>query len=528
MYCLPQNILKVLVDDAGSQVICRGLRGVEKESLRVDRAHGALSQTPHPVALGSALTHPFITTDFAESLLEFVSPALTENAAVMKFMTDVHKFTYDNMPGEALWPCSMPCGFSDSMQVPLARYGSSNVGQMKTVYRRGLGLRYGRKMQTIAGVHFNYSLPTAIWPVLRKLVDAQESPQAFQSACYFALLRNFRRLSWLVLYLFGASPAVCKSFFQGASDNLEEFDARTVAGPFATSLRMSDIGYSNHAQASLNISVNSLDEYVAGLLRAIATPHAPYEKIGLYDGTKRLQLSTNILQIANEYYSVVRPKRVTRSGEKPTMALRDRGVEYVEIRSLDIDPYSPIGINQQQLDFMECLLIHCALTDSPAIGPIEQVNIASNDNLVATRGREAGIELKRAGKNINLQDWAEIICERLTNIAAHLDTQTDDHRYREAVAKQLLLVADSSDTPSARMLQAMRESGTSYHDFGIERTWDFADYFQQQVSLPDDTRASFEEISRQSISKTRDVEAADTLTFEEYLEQYFAQTSVAE
>ncbi|NNF17136.1 MAG: glutamate--cysteine ligase [Gammaproteobacteria bacterium] len=525
MYCMPENTLRRLVEHHGSKVICQGRRGIEKESLRVSRADGSLALTDHPPALGSALTHPFITTDFAESLLEFVTPALTDNTRAIRFLEDLHRFTLEHLQGETLWPCSMPCGFANDARIPLARYGPSNIGQMKTVYRRGLGLRYGRVMQTIAGVHFNYSLPRELWPLLRELSGEKHNAREFQNACYFALVRNFKRVSWLILYLFGSSPAVCKSFFQGASGGLEELDDMTAGGRYATSLRMSDIGYSNNAQSSLNISVNSLDEYVAGLVRAISTPHAPYEKIGLYEGDKRLQISTNILQISNEFYSVVRPKRVARSGEKPTVALRTRGVEYVEIRSLDIDPFAPVGVNQKQLDFVECLLIHCALTSSPAISPVEQVDIATNDNLVALRGREPGLLLQRGGATIAMHDWAQRILEQVVEVAEYLDTQQSDTRYQDAVEHQLDVVNTLDATPSARVLQALHDDDVSYHEFGMRCASANSSYLQEHTQLSAQTRESLVDISQQSHQKAREVEAADSGSFEDYLARFFAQTS---
>lgn len=527
MYQLPPNLLHRLVDAHGYELLQRGKRGIEKESLRIDRLTGALAQTPHPRALGSALTHPFITTDYAESLLEFVTPALASNDEAIQFLSDLHKFTYAHIEGETLWPCSMPCGFSRHSDVPLARYGESNVGRMKTIYRRGLGHRYGRIMQTISGVHFNYSLPEEVWlamcPLTGSEICSKQTEQDFQSAGYFALIRNFKRLAWLILYLFGSSPAVCKSFFQGAQTGLSDYPGNTAAGEFATSLRMSDIGYNNHAQASLNISVNSLDEYVAGLTRAISTPYPDYEELGLYEGDKRIQLSTNILQIANEFYSVVRPKRVARSGEEPTAALRRRGVEYVEIRALDLDPFSPVGVNRVELDFVECLLLHCAFTSSPAISAIEQVEIVNNDNKVATQGRKPGLELQRGGGLVSLKDWASEVCEQLLEVAAVLDEGTDEHRFADAVHHQISAIDNSALTPSARVLEAMSVSSMTYNEFGVARAQIVKAEYESGEPLSENTRSALIELATESITKAESVEREDTMSLDEYLTDYFAR-----
>ncbi len=527
MYLLPSDLLHRLIDSHGHSILQNGKRGIEKESLRIDRLTGALAQTPHPEALGAALTHPFITTDYAESLLEFVTPALPGNAEAIQFLADLHKYTYQHIADETLWPCSMPCGFSKHSDVPLARYGNSNVGTMKTVYRRGLGYRYGRIMQTIAGVHFNYSLPEEVWDALCPLVGSDicsnQSSQTFQSAGYFALIRNFKRVSWLILYLFGSSPAVCKSFFQGAETGLADFPGNTAAGEFATSLRMSDIGYNNNAQASLNISVNSLDEYVAGLTRAISTPYPAYEALGLFEGEKRIQLSTNILQIANEFYSVVRPKRVAKSGEEPTAALRRRGVEYVEIRALDLDPFSRVGVNQVELDFVECLLLHCLFTSSPAISAIEQVELSKNDSLVAKSGRKPGLELHRDGVLVPLTSWATDICEQVMEIAHILDTGTGESRYADSVHHQLSAIQDPALTPSARVLEALDASSMTYNEFGLARAQMVSAEYEDQVTLNARVESALTELAVESLNKAAAVEAADTEDFDTYLADYFAR-----
>ena len=272
--------LRSLSADAPADVLWGGRKGVEKESLRVDR-RGALSRAAHPQSLGSALTNEFITTDFSEALLEFVTPAFPTTWEALRFLCDIHQFSYANLDDELLWVSSMPCLIGADGDIPLARYGNSNVGQMKTIYRRGLGYRYGRAMQTIAGLHFNYSLPNQFWPIFRDQEGSELSLDEFRSLFYLGLVRNFRRLGWLVLYLFGASPAVCKSFDPDGKTGLSEFDKDTLYEPYATSLRMSDLGYSNKTQASINISLNDLDEYIRDLSAAIDTPEPDYEKIGV-------------------------------------------------------------------------------------------------------------------------------------------------------------------------------------------------------------------------------------------------------
>src|SRR5678815_2556183 len=225
-------------------------RGIEKESLRT-RPDGSLATTPHPAALGSTLTHPHITTDFSESQLELITVPQRSVDAMLEELTFIHQVVYralnEGNRDEILWCASMPCQLPPDDAIPLGRYGSSNVGRAKTVYRLGLAHRYGRRMQAISGIHYNFSLP------------------GVTSDGYFALIRNFRRRSWLLLYLFGASPAVCSSFVAGRPHELTELAPGTHYAPHATSLRMGRLGYQSDAQTSLLVSYNNLDDYTASL-----------------------------------------------------------------------------------------------------------------------------------------------------------------------------------------------------------------------------------------------------------------------
>ncbi|MEM9404100.1 MAG: glutamate--cysteine ligase [Pseudomonadota bacterium] len=501
-------------------VLCGGHRGVEKESLRV-APDGKLSQRAHPRALGSALTNEFITTDFSEALLEFVTPAFATTWEALGCLCDIHQFVYANLDDELLWVSSMPCLIGDDKDIPLARYGRSNVGRMKTIYRRGLGYRYGRAMQTIAGLHFNYSLPESFWPVYRQARGAVDELPDFQSAEYLGLIRNFRRFGWLVLYLFGASPAVCKSFVGDARHNLSEFDAETFFEPYATSLRMSDLGYTNKTQASINISLNSLDEYVAGLSAAIDTPEPEYADIGVVVDGRYRQLSANRLQIENEYYSPVRPKRVARSGERPTSALQRGGIQYVEIRSLDLGLADPVGINQNVMRFMESFMVYCLLAESPPMDAAEYAEVLDNHTQVAHRGRDPDLKLRRNAGSLTLRDWAAEIVAGVIGIAEMMDANSERDDYAAAARAQAALVRDADATPSARILQDLRDERIGFFRYALNRAREHKAYFEALQPLAADKQAAFEAEARSSLARQAEIEAADTIDFETYLSGYY-------
>lgn len=506
-------------------IFAKGSRiGLEKESLRVT-PDGDIAETPHPRALGSALTHRYITTDFSEALLEFITPPYVDARDAVKCMNDIHRFVYANLEDELLWASSMPCKVAGDASVPIAEYGSSNVGTMKNVYRRGLSYRYGRLMQAIAGVHFNYSFPQALWPVFQKLQGNSESLQHFVSNSYFALIRNFQRHGWLIPYLFGSSPVVCKSFLGKHAEGFRDFDGGSWYQPYATTLRMSDIGYKNKNQAGLCISYDNVKAYVESLSRAIETPSEQYQAIGvLVDGEYR-QLNTNILQIENEYYSFIRPKRVAHSGEKPTVALARRGVEYVEVRALDVAAFDPGGVNVEQMHFLEAFLIYCLLQDSDPINDQDRRDIEHNQQAVALRGRQPGLALKRHGREVGLRDWAEEICAVLDGICALLDAGDASEPYTQALELQREGIADPDRLPSARMLAQMAASNESYFQYALRLSREHREFFLN-ARLDDVQREQFEAEARRSLAEQREIEASDKISFAEYLDNYFRQSAM--
>jgi glutamate--cysteine ligase len=512
--------LASLVNAREQAVLRGGLKGVEKESLRVT-SERHLAQTMHPQSLGSTLTHESITTDYSEALIELVTPAFRESWELLQFLCDLHQFVYRHLGDELLWATSMPCIVGGDSEIPIARFGKSNVGRMKEVYRLGLGFRYGRMMQAISGVHFNYSFPARFWEGLAEAMQVERVDQDFISAQYFALLRNYRRHGWLVLYLFGNSPALCASFVKGREHTLQELSPGTLYEPFATSLRMSDLGYRNKNQANVQISVNSLAEYVRDLSAAVSTPHPEYQKIGVkVDGEYR-QLNTNLLQIENEYYSYIRPKRVTRSGEHPSQALRRSGVEYVEFRALDVSAFDPVGVNQSKLRFLEAFAALCVLKDSPPIASGEQALLDANHALVAHRGREPDLQLNRDGRRASLRDWAAELIDSMRGICEMLDEGDPQRPYNAALELQEAKIADAALTPSARTLRELSTTGESFAELAMRMSRAHKSYFLELYPPNEQRLAEFAAQAQESLDKQAAIERADDITFDEYLARYF-------
>ena len=479
-------------------------RGIEKESLRTQLG-GRLALTPHPVTLGSALAHPNITTDFSESQLELVTGVHGDVAACLEELTQLHQFVYREIGDERLWVASMPCALPADETIPIGRYGSSNVGRAKSVYRMGLGHRYGRRMQTISGIHYNWSMP------------------GIGSEAYFDLIRNFRRHSFLLLLLFGASPAVCTSFVAGREHRLQPLSKHTLHLPHASSLRMGRLGYQSDAQATLSVSYNGLESYGASLHEALTRPYPPYEALGVTNpGGEYNQLATTLLQIENEFYGTIRPKRVIHPGERPLHALRERGVEYVEVRCMDLDPFEPVGIGAGTIAFLDVFLLHCLLADSAPDTPDEIAALARNQHRAAERGREPGLTLERGGQEVPLVEWGAQIVEECIPIAAALDAAQGVSSHRDALATATAGLRDPARLPSARVLQAMRsEYAGSYTGF-VNACSEQTRQLLLRRPLSAAVQGRLARLAQESVQEQQRIERDDSLPFEAFRQHYLS------
>ncbi len=522
---MPNSLSKCLqlVDTPAMRPLLRSIvRGLEKESLRVTPA-GMLAQTPHPSCLGSALCNPYITTDYSEALLEFITPPQQDIPSLLTGLDDLHRFTYQCLDEELLWTASMPCILRGDENIPVARYGHSNIGRMKTVYRLGLGYRYGRAMQTIAGIHYNFSLPDAFWESYGGALGNTLPLQAFKNQQYLALIRNFRRYAWLLIYLFGASPALCRSFLGDQAHDLDAFDQATLYHPHATALRMGKLGYQSSAQEGIVVPYNSLEAYIGALTQLLTRQDVTYQRVGTRgpDGQWR-QLSTALLQIENEFYTTIRPKQPIRSGEAPILALAERGIEYVEVRALDVNPYLPLGIDSSQLRLLDLFLLYCLLLPSPDLDADEYHECQANVGTVVDSGRMPGLQLQRAGAAVSLQAWAGELLGGLAQIAQLLDGDQPGAPYGAAVQLQQRKLADPWLTPSGMIMSDLALNERSWYHFAMEQSQLHAEEFRRRP-LSAERAAFFQDAARQSLEDQASAEQASEPPFEEFLQHYYQQ-----
>ncbi len=496
------------------------MRGLEKEALRV-QPDGWLAQTPHPAALGSTLTHPNITTDYSEALIELITPPCESIDSALGWLDDLHRYTYAHIGSERLWVNSMPCKLGPDSNIPLAQYGSSNVGRMKTLYRHGLGIRYGRRMQTIAGIHYNLSFPTAFWQRWHDQAGDQGDLQDFISERYLGLVRNFQRHSWLLLYLLGASPAVCATFLAGREHGLRSLPSGTLYLPEATSLRMSSLGYQNDAQSDLKVSYNALGEYIRDLDRAIRTPWPPYEAAGVIKDGVYQQINANILQIENEYYGLVRPKQTIRRGERPTQALTRRGVEYVELRCVDLDPFEPLGISHDSAHFLEVFALHCLLADSPLFSAGDYQRLPLNQQAMVERGRDPELMLDGDIGSRYFRDMAARLFAELLPVAVVLDDAHATDAYSAAIELQIAKLKEPAMTGSAMVLRSLEDHQGSFYRFAQDRADRIREDFLARP-LASARMAELSALAARSLGDQDAIEHEPQLPFADYLAAYFA------
>ncbi|WP_065188688.1 glutamate--cysteine ligase [Shewanella woodyi] len=518
------EVIEHLSNSEGRNALQGMQRGIEREALRINGS-GELATDRHPQALGSALTHSRITTDYSESLLEFITPVYKDIDNLLQDLTYTHAFTVQNLDNQRLWPVSMPCYVGDVKDIPIANYGISNPGMMKSLYRKGLTYRYGAQMQIISGVHFNFSVSNELWNNLYAYSGSSLTKSDFISESYLGLIRNYRRMVWVLPYLFGASPALCSSFIKQQETDIpfEKMGKGTLYLPYATSLRMSDLGYTNKEQEQLNISYDSLDKYLAGMKVAIGKSSKNFEEIGVkVDGEYR-QLNANVLQIENEFYSPIRAKRVTENGEKPSEALARAGIEYIEVRALDVNPYSPIGIEASQVRFLDLFLLHCLLNTAPASDAAQEAEISSNLSRVILEGRKPGLELSRNGESITLSAWMNQLFDDLERLSVLLDDGSDG-AYHQALIRWRAAVDDPERSISGLIMKELKSAQTD-HGYWVKALAETYFNTLNEYPLPESVEQQYRQAAAESIEKQRVMEVETNQSFDAFLAEYFAEPS---
>lgn len=377
-------------------------------------------------------------------------------------------------------------------------------------------------MQVIAGVHYNFSLPAAFWDNWAQLHDSPLTGKEAKSAGYMGLIRNYLRYGWVIPYLFGASPAICKSFLQGKETKLpfETIGKGTIYLPYATSLRLSDLGYTNSSQSDLNVCYNNLDSYLNSVRNALSKKEPEFTAMGIEKDGEFVQLNDNVLQIENELYASIRAKRVQKSNETPSQALNARGIEYIEIRSLDVNPFCKLGITEEQVNFLDLFLTWCASVESPMLSQQEYQTCANSFTEVVIRGRDPELNLTISEQTKDVAAWGVWLNAQLSEMAILLDKNQNDRRYQNAMLHISPRFQNPDQTSSARILKRIKDSQGDNGSLAL----DLAKQYKIQLQEQPYYMWSEKDFSAQralSIDKQQAIEKADTLSFSAFLSDYF-------
>ncbi len=510
-----QPLLKFLHSLSSERLFDSVKRGVEKENLRVTSS-GEISQQSHPQALGAALTNAWITTDFSEALVEVVTPPQTKLKTIYDQLTQVSKYVAQHIGKELIWCSSMPVELGDQMSVPLARYGESNIGRLKTLYRRGLCHRYGRAMQVIAGIHYNFSFPGELLALLNQYQGTELSLQNYANESYMQLVRNCLRYAWLIPYLFGASPACANSSLIMPVDYVEVMANGDVIAPYATSLRLSDLGYQNKGQELLKVCYRNVESYAESLTRATRRPFTEFSEIN-QSSKSLVQLNDSLLQIANEFYSPVRPKQIAYPCEQPMDALLKRGVAYVEMRMLDLNPLQTIGVCPQQMAFMDVFLTYCLLKSGEPFTSKRYAEYKANLKAVACCGRRPNLMLSIGNKSVPFKEAAKQVFADLYQVAEVLDHSVTTAQYAEVVEAQYRKLDDIDLTPSAQLLAEMKDSQLSFQEFFLEKSRHYTKQLQKEQPA---MQTELEQEARRSLEEFAAIEAEPQEPFDAFLARY--------
>jgi glutamate--cysteine ligase len=498
-------------------------KGVERECLRVT-THGRVSKKFHHKKLGSKLTHPHITTDYSEALLEFVTPAFEDTDRTYQFLKDLHKYTLEVIDSdEFLWPSSMPCFLETDDDINIADYGSSHSGRIKTLYREGLMHRYGKSMQVIAGVHYNYSYSEDLVNYLFENQDQWSDYKSFKNDFYMGVIRNFKRYSWLLVSMFSSSPLCDESFLQNKKHNLFQKTKQSFGKKFNTSLRMDRLGYTSDAQEIIKVCYNTLETYIESIEKARLTSYPAYEDIGLKDKNGEFkQLSTNILQIDNEFYSNIRPKRVARSGQSAMGALFEGGVEYLELRLLDINPFSEVGISKEQLYFLDVFMLFCARLESAKFDDFECLEVEKNFKSAVVHGRTETAPYFHRGVELGANELIKEIKNELLDCATLLENAFG--KPYQKIAQELL-----SEVESKPGRLAVEQRKNIADGSFIDWSYDLGQKYKEKILADAYQDLSFEKLAQlaeDSLEKQKELEENTRGDFESFLNDYFSSIKV--
>lgn len=386
------NFKNIIRDNNLSDFFNQGNFGLEKENLRTDLL-GNLALTDFPKDFGDKKTNPYITVDFSESQIEMITPSFNNLDKTYNFLKNLNDIVTTSLKDEYLWPQSIPCIIPEEDMIPIAKF-SGEEGRKSEEYRKGLAEKYGRKIQLISGIHYNFSFSNDFLELLHKKSKSKLSYKDFKNELYLKTTRNFFKYGWLIIYLLGASSTVHKSYRRTCIENMEKLNNNSFYFDGTLSFRNGKCGYKN--KDKFFISHDLVENYVNDIKELI--------KLNILDG-------------AREYYSPIRLK--SKDPHNILDSLLKDGIEYLEIRTIDINPFSQTGINLEDLKFIHLLIKYFVLKEEDhEFNENDYTRFLKNQELIANEGRNPNLEINCCKDNpIKITDYAlELLEDIKTNL----------------------------------------------------------------------------------------------------------------
>lgn len=379
------TIEKIIKENSLGADIKKGRFGIEKESVRVNE-NGELATTPHPEIFGEKTENPYITVDFSESQIEMITPTVNSVEKAYDFLRNIHEIVATNLKGEYLWSQSVPPILPSEELIPLGKFPQNKELEK---YREKLALKYGRKKQLLSGIHFNFSFDDEFLKELYELSKEKTSFKEFKNNIYLKISRNYFKYGWMIIYLLGASPVIHETYLQKCIDKMKKFTDDTYYFEDLVSFRNGSCGYRNEKDFFVNYE--SVDKYVESLERLI-------EK--------------ESISSAKEYYSPIRLK--TKKPKEILKELKNSGIEYLEFRSIDLNPFSEIGIEKVDLEFLHLFILFLFLKDDEPFEEKDYFRYLKNQEILANRGNSDEFRLICCeDKSVSPKEYSMVILEEI-------------------------------------------------------------------------------------------------------------------
>lgn len=379
------TIEKIIKENSLGADIKKGRFGIEKESVRVNE-NGELATTPHPEIFGEKTENPYITVDFSESQIEMITPTVNSVEKAYDFLRNIHEIVATNLKDEYLWSQSVPPILPSEELILLGKFPQNKELER---YREKLALKYGRKKQLLSGIHFNFSFDDEFLKELYELSKEKISFKEFKNNIYLKISRNYFKYGWMIIYLLGASPVIHETYLQKCIDKMKKFTDDTYYFENLVSFRNGSCGYRNEKDFFVNYE--NVDKYVESL-----------EKL----------IEKESISSAKEYYSPIRLK--TKKPKEILKELKNSGIEYLEFRSIDLNPFSEIGIEKVDLEFLHLFILFLFLKDDEPFEEKDYFRYLKNQEILANRGNSGEFRLICCeDKSVSPKEYSMVILEEI-------------------------------------------------------------------------------------------------------------------